>query len=183
MKKLMASALLIVLAACTSTTGGPSAVASPSSSRAAATSAAPLASSGASVCALVTKTDAEAVVGAVSDTPVSTSAPAVPGVADQASACVYRGASGVLTVAVVDRSTSRADFDNVAKQVPGAQPIPGLGDAAYGASSGGGSAGGATVLVLKGSKFVSLSVSASSKSGDALLDALKTLARSAIAKL
>lgn len=184
MKKLMASALLIALAACTSTTGGPSAVASPSSSsRPAATSAAPLASSPTSVCALVTKTDAETLVGAVTDAPVSTSAPAVPGVADQASACVYRGASGVLTVAVVDRSTSRADFDNVAKQVPGAQPVPGLGDAAYGASSGGGSAGGATVLVLKGSKFLSLSVSASSKSGDALLDALKTLARSAIAKL
>ena len=183
MKKLIASALLIVLAACTSTTGGPSAVASPSSSRPPATSASPLASSGPSVCALVTKTDAEAVVGTVTDTPVSTSAPAVAGVADHASACVYRGASGVLTVAVVDRSTSRADFDNVAKQVPGAQPVPGLGDAAYGASSGGGSAGGATVLVLKGSKFLSLSVSASSKGGDALLDALKTLARSAIAKL
>ena len=182
MKKLMASALLVVLAACTSTTGGRSAVASPSSSQAAA-NASPLASSGGSVCALVTKTDAEAIVGAVTETPVSTSAPAVPGVADQASACVYRGTTGVLTVAVVDRSTSRADFDNVAKQVPGAQPISGLGDAAYGASSGGGSAGGATVLVLKGSKFLSLSVSASSKSGDALLDALKTLARSAIAKL
>src|SRR6266545_3849079 len=78
---------------------------------------------------------------------------------------------------LVERSTSRADFDNVAKQVPGAQPISGLGDAAYGASAGTGGAGAATVLVLKGSKYISVVATSTSKTGTVLLDGSKTLAR------
>jgi hypothetical protein len=170
MKKLIATALLLTLAACTSTTTGGTGATSATGSTSAS-------------CALVAKADAEAVVGAVTDTPVGTSAPAVSGVADSASACVYRGANGVVTIALVERSTSRADFDNVAKQVPGAQPISGLGDAAYGASSGTGGAGAATVLVLKGSKYISVAATSTSKSGEALLDASKPLARTAIGKL
>jgi hypothetical protein len=107
----------------------------------------------------------------------------MPGVAAAASACVYRGANGLLTIAVLDGATSRADFDNIAKQLPGTQPISGLGDAAYGASSGTSGAAGATVLSLKGSKYLSLSVTSSSKTGDALLDGLKSLARTAVGKL
>jgi len=169
MKKLIATALLFTLAACTTTTGGTSGTSTSGSTSAS--------------CALVAKADAEAVVGAVTDTPVGTSAPAVSGVADSASACVYRGANGVVTIALVERSTSRADFDNVAKQVPGAQPISGLGDAAYGASAGTGGAGAATVLVLKGSKYISVAATSTSKTGDVLLDGSKTLARTAIGKL
>lgn len=176
MKNLIAALILVTLAACTSsTTGGTS----PSGSAAGATSA----GGSSSVCGLIAKSDAEAVVGTVSDTPTGTSAPSMPGVADKASVCVYRGASGLLTVAVLDRATTKADFDNIAKQVPGAQPISGLGDAAYGASSGASGAAGASVLVLKGSKYLSLSVTSSSKTADALLDGLKTLARSAVTKL
>ena len=183
MKKLIAtSTLFLALAACTSGTSGGGGAVLPSvpSLPSATGSAGPARVS--NVCALLAKSDAEAVVGTVTDTPAGTSVPSVPGVAGGASACVYRGASGVLTVAVVDRATSRADFDNAARAIT-AQPIPGLGDAAYGGSAGTSGVGGSTVLVLKGSTYLSLSATSTTKTADALLDGLKTLARTAIAKL
>jgi hypothetical protein len=178
MKKLIASALLLILAACTSTTiGGANGSPNASGTGVANTPATP------NTCGLLVKADVEAVVGSVSDTPIGTSVPSVPGVADKGSACVYHGATGLLTVAVLDRATSRSDFDNIAKQVPGAQAIPSLGDAAYGASGGASGVGGATVLVLKGTAYLSLSATSSSKTSDALFDGVKGLARAAIGKL
>lgn len=177
MKKLIAIPLLVFsLAACTTaTSGGAGGSANPSAVRSGSVSTS-------SVCALLAKSDAETIVGTVSDTPAGTSVPSVPGVAASASACVYRGASGLLTVAVVDRATSRADFDSAAKSI-NAQPVSGLGDAAYAAAGGTTGVGGSSVLVLKGTTYLSLSATSTAKSGDALLEGLKTLARTAIAKL
>ena len=186
----LASILVLALAAAcgaSSTPNGTGAAASASaSSTATASSASPTSTanlpSTANACTIVTKADAEAVVGIVSDTPSATAA-TLPGVAERGEVCAFRGASGILTVGVLTKATTRADFDSIAKQVPGIQAISGLGDAAYGTSAGAGSANGATVLVLKGTTYISLSVTSPSTSGDALFSSLKTLAGKAVAKL
>ena len=150
-------------------------------------SASPAASGGASAssttdaCTLVTKADAERVVGSITETPSATSG-TIPGTSMNGSACVYRGAGGVLTIGLSTTSTSKTDFDSAAKQVPGAQPIAGLGDSAYGSSAGQGSASGATILVLKGSTFFSLTAGSTSATGDPLLNSLKSLAETAVTR-
>lgn len=199
MKRTMFASLLAlsVAAACGATTSSsgasPSATAAARASASAsastsASSAAPSASGGVSAsstsdpCTLVTKSDAEKVVGTVSDAPSQT-AGTLPGVSGSGSVCAYRGAGGLLTVGLATSSTSKTDFDNAAKQVPGVQPISGLGDSAYGTSAGQNGASGATILVLKGSKFFSLSATSTSTSGDPLLNLLKSLAQTAVSKL
>lgn len=184
----LASILVLGLAAAcgaSSTSDGTGAAASASptttASSAGATSSANLPST-ANACTIVTKADAEAVVGTVSDTPSATAA-TLPGVAERGEVCAFRGASGILTVGVLTKATTRADFDAIAKQIPGVQPISGLGDAAYGTSAGAGSASGATVLVLKGTTYFSLSATSTTTSGDGLFSSLKTVAGRAVAKL
>ncbi|HUQ42256.1 MAG TPA: hypothetical protein VM052_07125 [Candidatus Limnocylindrales bacterium] len=121
-------------------------------------------------------------IGTVTNTPFATTAPSAPGVAEQASACVYQGTSGLLTIAVALKAFTRSDLDTIAKQVPGMQSIPGIGDAAYGTASGAGSVSGATLFALKGTSYLSLSATGS-KTADAMLASLKTIATSAVAKL
>lgn len=193
MKKLFASLLLAAIAAAcgNASTGGTatsSAAASSSTGISAVTSSSPSASasalpssSGASTsstsdtCALVTKSDVEAVIGSVTDQPSQTSAP-MTGVADKASVCAYRGANGLLTVAVLSKAMTRSDFDSTMRQVPGVQPISSIGDAAYGASAGTNGANGASILVLKGTTYFTIVATSSSSDSTAMLNSLKTLA-------
>ena len=156
--------------------------ASTSVSSAAPSSSGASASSTTDPCTLVTKADAEKVVGSVSETPRQTAA-TLPAVAERGSVCVYTGAAGLLTVGLATKATTSSEFDGIAKQVPGVQPISGLGDSAYGASGGGSGASGATILVLKGSTYLSLSATSSSTSGDPLLNSLKSVAQTAVGKL
>lgn len=118
----------------------------------------------------------------MSDAPTQT-AGTLPGASGSGSVCAYRGAGGLLTVGLATSPTSKSDFDNAARQVPGVQAISGLGDSAYGTSAGQSSASGATILVLKGSTFFSLSATSTSTSGDPLLNSLKSLAQTAVGKL
>ena len=147
----------------------------PSSSGAAASSVG-------DACGLLAKSDVDAVVGTVSDQPAATSAP-MTGVADRASVCAYRGANGLLTVAVLTKAMTRSDFDSLMRQVPGVQPISGIGDAAYGTSAGANGANGASVLVLKGSTYFTIVATSSSSDGSGMLDSLKTLATKVSGKL
>lgn len=186
--------ILSLAAACGATTGSSSvASSSPAASTRAASpstsvsSAAPSSSgtgtsSTTDSCTLVTKADAETAVGTVSDTPVQTAA-TLPALAERGSVCAYRGANGLLTIGLATKATTRSDFDSIARQVPGVQPVSGIGDAAYATSLGSGSANGATLLVLKGSTYLSLSATSSSTANDALLDKLKTIAQKAVTKL
>jgi hypothetical protein len=201
MKKLIFASILLaaIAAACgNASTGGASASSAGSSSSAgigAAASASPSASgsalpssSGASTsstsdtCALVTKSDVEAVIGTVSDQPSQTSAP-MTGVADRASVCAYRGANGLLSVAVLSKAMTRSDFDSTMRQVPGIQPISGVGDAAYGAAAGANGANGASILVLKGTTYFTIVATSSSGDSTAMLNSLKTLAGNVAGKL
>src|SRR5512135_2804339 len=145
-KLLMTSLVLTALAvACGTSTSSASPSASASASLSAVSSSpsasAVPSSSGASAasvgdaCGLLAKSDVEAVVGTVTDQPAATSAP-MTGVADRASVCAYRGANGLLTIAVLTKAMTRTDFDSLMRQVPGVQPISGIGDAAYGTSAG-----------------------------------------------
>lgn len=161
--------------------------ASPSPSSSASASAVPSSSGATSssvgdACSLLLKSDVEAVIGTVSDQPSATSAP-MTGVAEQASVCAYRGANGLLTVAVLSKAMTRSDFDSVMRQVPGVQPVSGIGDAAYGTSAGANGATGASVLVLKGTTYFTLVATSSSSDGSAMLDSLKTLAGKVASKL
>jgi outer membrane receptor for Fe3+-dicitrate len=159
----------------TSSGGAPKRSSISTSSSATASSSGASASSVSDACALLAKTDVEAVVGAVIDQPSSTSAP-MTGVADKASVCVYRGANGLLTVAVLSKAMTRSDFDSVMRQVPGVQAISGIGDAAFGTSAGTTGANGASILVLKGTTYFTIVATSSSTDGSTMLTSLKTLA-------
>jgi hypothetical protein len=174
-KSVLASFLFLTLAVSCGGTGTLS-----SSSSSPAGSSAP--AGGSDACALVAKSDAETAVGTISDTPAATVG-TLPGVADKGSVCAYRGANGLLTVGLLTKALTRSDFDALAKQVPGVQPISGLGDAAYGAAGGTSGVNGATLLVLKGSTYFSLSSTSTSGTGDAALDKLKTIAQKSVSKL
>lgn len=128
------------------------------------------------------KSDVEAVVGTVTDQPAATSAP-MTGVADKASVCAYRGASGLLTIAVLTKAMTRSDFDSLMRQVPGVQPISGVGDAAYGTSAGTNGANGASILVLKGTTYFTIVATSSSNDSSAMLASLKTLATKVTSRL
>ena len=177
-KSLIASLLFFALAASCGATGSLSS----SSSSPASSSGAPRGSTVSDACALVAKADAEAVVGTISDTPAAT-AGTLPGVADKGSVCAYRGATGLMTVGLLTKALTRSDFDSLAKQIPGVQPISGLGDAAYGAAGGTSGANGATLLVLKGGTYFSLSATSTSGTADASLDKLKAAAQKSVSKL
>lgn len=168
--------------AATRASSSPSASASTSASSAAPSSSGASASSTTDPCTLVTKSDAEKVVGTVNETPKQTAA-TLPAVAERGSVCVYTGTAGLLTVGLATKATTSSEFDSIARQVPGVQPISGLGDSAYGTSAGASGASGATILVLKGSTYLSLSATSSSSSGDPLLNSLKSVAQTAAGKL
>lgn len=200
MKKLLFASILLaaIAAACgnastgaTASSAGPSSSAgigaaassSPSASRSALPSSSGASTSSTSdTCALVTKSDVEAVIGTVSDQPSQTSAP-MTGVADRASVCAYRGANGLLSVAVLSKAMTRSDFDSTMRQVPGIQPISGIGDAAYGAAAGTNGANGASILVLKGTTYFTIVATSSSTDSTAMLNSLKTLAGNVVGKL
>jgi hypothetical protein len=196
MKKLLVTSLVLTAfaVACGTSTSSASPSAKASSSLSAAASASPAStsagpsSSGASAasvadaCGLLVKSDVEAVVGTVTDQPAATSAP-MTGVADKASVCAYRGANGLLTIAVLTKAMTRSDFDSLMRQVPGVQPISGIGDAAYGTSAGTNGANGASILVLKGTTYFTIVATSSSNDSSAMLDSLKTLATKVTSKL
>jgi hypothetical protein len=116
-----------------------------------------------------------------SDQPTVT-AGTLPGVSASGQLCVFRGADGLLTVAVLSQSMTKADFTAMARKLPGVQEVSGIGDSAF-AVKGTAAAGGASLLVLKGSTYLSLSATSTSKDGDALLTALEDLAKKVVDKV
>ncbi len=113
--------------------------------------------------------DVEAVIGP------ATSQQPTPG--GDATACVFTSNEGLLTFAVTRTPFSRTDFDNSAKQMPGAQTESGIGDAAYSSTLGATGASATTLLVLKGSTHLTFQATSRSKDGPALLAALRAVAR------
>lgn len=194
MKKLLVTSLVLTAfaVACGTSTSSASpsakassslsASASPASTSAGPSSSGASAASVADACGLLVKSDVEAVVGTVTDQPAATSAP-MTGVADKASVCAYRGANGLLTIAVLTKAMTRSDFDSLMRQVPGVQPISGMGDAAYGTSAGTNGANGASILVLRGTTYFTIVATSSSNDSSAMLDSLKTLATKVTSKL
>lgn len=128
----------------------------------------------ADACSLA-RADVEAVIGP------ATSQQPTPGA--DATACVFTSNEGLLTFTVTRAPFSRTDFDNAAKQMPGAQAESGIGDAAYSSTLGAAGAGVTTFFVLKGSTQIVLQATSRAKDGPALLAALRTVARKVASSL
>lgn len=179
-RSLIASVLALVLAAaCGVQTFGTGSSPTPTGGPASASpgpAAAP--PSVTDVCTLVAKADAEAVIGPVSEEPAATSAPLI-GVAERGSVCLFRSRDGVFVAAVLERAITRSEFDALVRQLPGVQPVDGIGDNAYATVASVGGAGASSVLVLKGSTYFTVTATMTTKSGDALLEGLKALAQKA----
>lgn len=132
--------------------------------------------SAAKACSLLSTLDAQKVVGNVTMAP-TTQTGTLPGTPSQGGLCVFDGTDGKLTIGLLEH-TSSSDFSSFTKSVPGVQQLQGIGDQAYLAKGApGGSAAGASVLVLKGGSYLSLSATSSSKSADDLATALQDLAK------
>ncbi|HEX9437577.1 MAG TPA: hypothetical protein VGA16_10525 [Candidatus Limnocylindria bacterium] len=121
-------------------------------------------------------------IGTLTGSPSRVDLP-VPGII--VSSCVYTSADGTLAIALGPKNLSKADFETLMKLVPGMTSVSGVGESAFTvkATIPTGMAGAASIFVLSGTQYFTIQAASRTKSSDALLTSITTLAGTASKKI
>lgn len=159
-----------------SPTASPTASAMATASPTGTATASPGTAGASGVCAMVDRSEVEALIGDLSTEPTALSLP-LPGFT--ASTCVFASADGTLTIVTGPKGLSRSDFDTLARFTPGATEVSGIGESAFSirAEVPQGMAGAAAILALDDGEYFTVQAAHRSKTSEQLRSGLTDIAK------